>query len=265
MKAALDGVKVADFSWFGAGPICASHMATYGATVVRVESETHIDALRTVAPCARDKTGYNVTGYLHNFNAGKPGIASDLLLKQPKKVKDQRVKGAMAIALGIIRERKAESDLVSLMMGRNSPSLRGYAAVALGMMGARAAIPQIKEVVKEQVKDPELQRAAATALGLMGDKDVVHVLSKVIEDAKTEYVQSSAALALGFIGDFTAIDVLNKLMRDKTGTTDLARAQATVALGVVAEDELLPVMHIISVDNNYRALVEAVNELLTIT
>lgn len=76
MKRALEGVKVADFSWFGAGPICAEHLATYGATVVRIESETHVDALRTVAPFAKDKTGYNVSGYFNNFNAGK----YDLLL-----------------------------------------------------------------------------------------------------------------------------------------------------------------------------------------
>jgi crotonobetainyl-CoA:carnitine CoA-transferase CaiB-like acyl-CoA transferase len=71
MKRALEGVKVADFSWFGAGPICAEHLATYGATVIRIESETRIDSLRTIAPFAKDKTGYNVSGYFNNFNAGK--------------------------------------------------------------------------------------------------------------------------------------------------------------------------------------------------
>jgi len=67
----LDGIKVADFSWFGAGPICAEHLATYGATVIRIESETHIDSLRTIAPMARGKTSYNASGYFNNFNAGK--------------------------------------------------------------------------------------------------------------------------------------------------------------------------------------------------
>ena len=71
MKGALEGLKVADFSWFGAGPICAEHLATFGATVVRVESETHIDSLRTIAPFPPGKTGYNVSGYFNNFNAGK--------------------------------------------------------------------------------------------------------------------------------------------------------------------------------------------------
>ena len=45
-KLPLDGIKVADFSWFGAGPICAENLARYGATVVRVESEAHVDGLR---------------------------------------------------------------------------------------------------------------------------------------------------------------------------------------------------------------------------
>lgn len=78
MKQALDGVKLADFSWFGAGPICAEHLATYGATVIRIESETHVDALRTVAPFAKDKTGYNVSGYFNNFNAGKYDLSLNM-------------------------------------------------------------------------------------------------------------------------------------------------------------------------------------------
>jgi benzylsuccinate CoA-transferase BbsF subunit len=77
-KMPLDGIRVADFSWFGAGPICAEHLATYGATVVRVESETRVDALRTVQPFAKDKTGYNVSGYFNNYNAGKLDLTLNL-------------------------------------------------------------------------------------------------------------------------------------------------------------------------------------------
>ena len=86
MKRALDGVKVADFSWFGAGPICAEHLATYGATVIRIESETRIDSLRTIAPFARDKTGYNVSGYFNNFNAGKYDLTLNLNTDEGRKV-----------------------------------------------------------------------------------------------------------------------------------------------------------------------------------
>lgn len=82
-KLPLEGIRVADFSWFGAGPIAAQTLATFGAEVVRVESETKIDALRTVQPFALNpdgtyKTGYNVSGYFNNFNASKLSVQLNL-------------------------------------------------------------------------------------------------------------------------------------------------------------------------------------------
>ncbi len=74
----LTGIKVADFSWFGAGPICAQNLARFGATVVRVESEAHLDGLRSVMPFADGKTGYNVSGYFNAYNAGKLGVTINM-------------------------------------------------------------------------------------------------------------------------------------------------------------------------------------------
>lgn len=79
----LTGIRVADFSWFGAGPIAGQTLAAFGAEVVRVESETKIDSLRVVHPFAMNpdgtfKTGYNVSGYFNNFNAGKLSIQLNL-------------------------------------------------------------------------------------------------------------------------------------------------------------------------------------------
>jgi benzylsuccinate CoA-transferase BbsF subunit len=75
----LDGVRVADFSWFGAGPIAGQTLATFGAEVIRVESLAKIDSLRVGHPFAMEpggtfKTGYNVSGYFNNFNAGKLSV-----------------------------------------------------------------------------------------------------------------------------------------------------------------------------------------------
>lgn len=74
----LAGINVADFSWFGAGPICGQALAAYGATVVRVESESHVDGLRGIGPFPPGKMGYNVSGYFNNFNANKLGITLNL-------------------------------------------------------------------------------------------------------------------------------------------------------------------------------------------
>ena len=77
-KQPLEGLKVADFSWFGAGPICANNLAAFGATVVRVESEAHLDGLRLVGPFPPDKNTYNVSGYFNNYNAGKLDLTLNL-------------------------------------------------------------------------------------------------------------------------------------------------------------------------------------------
>ncbi|MDZ7729512.1 MAG: CoA transferase [Dehalococcoidia bacterium] len=79
----LEGIRVADFSWFGAGPIGAQTLCSLGAEVVRVESEAKLDGLRQVQPFALNedgsfKTGYNVSGYFNNFNAGKLSMQLNL-------------------------------------------------------------------------------------------------------------------------------------------------------------------------------------------
>jgi crotonobetainyl-CoA:carnitine CoA-transferase CaiB-like acyl-CoA transferase len=82
-KLPLDGLRVADFSWFGAGPIATETLGMFGAEVVRIESESKVDALRSVQPFALNedgsyKTGYNVSGYFNNFNANKLSIQLNL-------------------------------------------------------------------------------------------------------------------------------------------------------------------------------------------
>ena len=51
----FSGLKVADFSWVGVGPISARYLADHGATVVRVESESRPDVLRVNGPFKHPK------------------------------------------------------------------------------------------------------------------------------------------------------------------------------------------------------------------
>lgn len=70
----LDGVRVADFSWFGAGPIAGRTLADFGAEVIRIESEARVDGLRLGQPQKPGKGGYNVCAYFNNYNAGKASL-----------------------------------------------------------------------------------------------------------------------------------------------------------------------------------------------
>ncbi len=74
----LEGVRVLDLTWFGAGPIGVRAMASLGADVVRVETEKRVDGLRVGQPRPPGATSYNVSGYYNNFNAEKRSITIDL-------------------------------------------------------------------------------------------------------------------------------------------------------------------------------------------
>jgi len=78
----LAGVRVADFTWFGAGPIYTAVLAHHGAQVIRIESQSHIDGLRLAHPMPEGKYTWNVSGYFNNFNAGK--LSFSLNMKHPK-------------------------------------------------------------------------------------------------------------------------------------------------------------------------------------
>ena len=70
----LDGIRVADFSWFGAGPIAGRTLADFGAEVIRVESEARVDGLRRGEPQKPGVGGYNASGFYNNFNAAKRSL-----------------------------------------------------------------------------------------------------------------------------------------------------------------------------------------------
>jgi crotonobetainyl-CoA:carnitine CoA-transferase CaiB-like acyl-CoA transferase len=75
---ALDDVKVLDFSWVMAGPASTRMLADYGATVIRIESPTRVDAARTLQPYHGNTLGPDASGLYQNCNAGKLGITLDL-------------------------------------------------------------------------------------------------------------------------------------------------------------------------------------------
>jgi crotonobetainyl-CoA:carnitine CoA-transferase CaiB-like acyl-CoA transferase len=87
---ALSGIRVLDFSWFGAAPIGTKLLADHGAEVIRVESMTRPDLLRVIGTSHfRDYTpDINGSGFFNDFNSSKYGIT--LNLNHPKGVEVAR-------------------------------------------------------------------------------------------------------------------------------------------------------------------------------
>ncbi len=95
-KRPLDGIRVTDCSWFGAGPIAGMYLSCLGAEVIRLESEAKMDGLRIGAPAALNpdgtsKTGYNVSGYFNNFNTAKLSMQLNLNTEKGQEIAYQLI------------------------------------------------------------------------------------------------------------------------------------------------------------------------------
>ena len=78
----LDGVRVADFSWIGAGSYTTKLLADFGAEVIKVETRTRLDTLRSTPPFKDGRPGVNRSGYFADRNTSKRSIT--LNLKHPR-------------------------------------------------------------------------------------------------------------------------------------------------------------------------------------
>ncbi len=123
---ALQGVKVADFSWAAAGPVTTRYLAAHGATVVRIESAQRPDALRTSGPFKGGKAGVDRSGNFAILNANKYSISLNLKSPEGKQVARKLIAWADIVAenftpgvmerqgLGYEEIRKIKPDIIML-------------------------------------------------------------------------------------------------------------------------------------------------------
>lgn len=81
-KRPLEGIRVCDFSWVGAGPSTTRLLAEFGADVIRLESKSRLDLLRLIGPYKDGIPGIERSGYFSNRNPNKRSI--DINMKSPQ-------------------------------------------------------------------------------------------------------------------------------------------------------------------------------------
>lgn len=74
----LEGVRVIDFCWVGAGSYTTRILADLGADVIKIESSTRLDQIRMSAPFKDRTPGVNRSGYFADRNAAKRSVTVDL-------------------------------------------------------------------------------------------------------------------------------------------------------------------------------------------
>ncbi len=146
----FEGLKVADFSWIGVGPITAKYFADHGATTVRVEAGNPVDRLRGAGPHKDGIPGTNRSQFFASFNTSKYGLSLDLkhpdgqaiakrLLKWADVAFESFTPGTMAdLGLGYDVASKLNPNLIMVstcLMGQTGPAAKlagyGYHAAAI--------------------------------------------------------------------------------------------------------------------------------------
>jgi benzylsuccinate CoA-transferase BbsF subunit len=148
----LEGVRVVDFTWAWAGPTCTLQLAHLGADVIRVESATRPDTMRSLPPYWQEQRSPNRSGYFNQYNQGKRSLTLNLkhaaalelakdLVRRGDMVVDNFSAGVMdRMGLGYEVLRALKPDIIQVEMaahGQTGPyaSYVAYGPTQVPMIG----------------------------------------------------------------------------------------------------------------------------------
>jgi HEAT repeat protein len=173
---------------------------------------------------------------------------------------EHSLKAGCAVALGVVGASDAKPDLWHAFEDSKDPALRGYVAVALGLLFDVEHSPMLREALTTPGASHVFKLQIARSLGLMGDPKAIPALLDEFTHAETLYEISSSAQALGLVGDRRAVDGLVKVLEDRAQPAQ-RRGFAAAGLGLLGEKSDLPWNAIFEVASNYRAKTPSLAEI----
>ena len=155
---------------------------------------------------------------------GEPVGLKQLLRILKNSEEEEGVRAAVANAIGRLGGMAEVPALIS-MLKEHSSILRMNATIALGKLAEPSAIPTLKYIL-ETDPDAHVRGSAALALGEMKNKNAVPFLCKALRD-KNSNVRASAAEALGKLKFSESIEILEIALEDQD---DFVRSRAAQAI-----------------------------------
>lgn len=205
---ALSGVKVVEFGAYAAGPHVGKMLATFGATVLHVESRRRPDGFRLqYPPFYKGKAGLNYSGCFAMFNDSKYGVTLDL--KSPGGIELAR---ELVCWSDVVIENMRPGVMQRLGLGPDdlralNPDIVVLSSCNMGQTGPRANTPGFGSQLS----------ALAGFCGLTGDPDGLPML---LYGPYIDYIASS----LGAAAVLAAVD---RQRRSQVGAyIDLAQYEA---------------------------------------
>jgi HEAT repeat protein len=169
-----------------------------------------------------------------------------------------RAKGAVAIALGLLRDPRSDAIVADLLRIRSSGELAMHAMWFCALRGNRDAIPLVQRVL-EQARVPCVTEAAAAALAVLGATEARPQLLRLMKEGPVE-MRCVAATCLGRMGDQAALEPLLAAAFD-AAEVDATRAAAVEALGLLAQRAPTPPLARVAIDAGWDLPNDAIEEI----
>ncbi|MBI5778780.1 MAG: HEAT repeat domain-containing protein [Planctomycetes bacterium] len=227
--------------------------------------------LQTKNPPLKRSYAALALGYLPG-DSDAPKILRDLLTAEKE---NAEVKSSVCLSLGNLKDTSAVPVLGKILTGdggkKEQGMIRAYAALALGRIGTKEALDELKKIAPGIEKDEDVRVAAVTAMGMTGLPEAKDAILALLQD-KAPSVKGMACVALaqikydkayetiseallknkspnsdglmligmGLTGHEKAKTDLRKILADNKKSRALLRGAAAIALGLLKDTETLP-------------------------
>jgi benzylsuccinate CoA-transferase BbsF subunit len=183
-RTALQGVRIADFSWAWAGPYAAMELGLFGAEVIKIESRKRLDHVRLRALGFGHFRGVDASPFFNDLNLNKLSVTLDLsnprgveVAKKIVAVSDVMLQnmrpGVMErLGLGYDAMTKVKPDIIYLSSsacGSTGPDREyvGYAPT-FGALGGGVNLTGYPDIAPQPlIGSVDLRSAATTAFAIL--------------------------------------------------------------------------------------------------
>jgi len=182
-----------------------------------------------------------------------------LLLVELGAASGEDLRAALALAVGLARERSASPKVRAMLTERaENERTAGYLCTSLGLLGDPAAIPDLVAVIGRALRRPFVLQAAALACNQLGDDEIITRLVTMLGESESVVTLSGLANAIGRSRDRRAIEPLLALLAKKD-LPQLGRAFAVAALGWLGDENPLPWNQPFAVDANFACQIDTLS------
>jgi HEAT repeat protein len=171
------------------------------------------------------------------------------LRKDFEAASDDSLKGALAVALGLMHDPEAFRPIAEVARTKANPELLRHLVWFFALDRGRGAAAVVEPIMIEG-RVAELHHAAAVTLGLIGSLDSQQILIKHLGSTAPVTLRAGVAIGLARMGDRRGVAPLLKTLKNPN-EQQIVRAAAAHALGILCQRSPWMPFARVTIDSNF--------------